>query len=87
MNQSYFISDDKFLQASHYIYTNFPSWDKILTALVIMAGLYMVARFYQMCKYQFLYGEDFGIRHLRGEISKEEKEYLKRNFSWRNRLK
>jgi hypothetical protein len=87
LTTGYFISDNKVLDYAQWLYVNFPPPEKIVIALIICAGLYMIGRFYQMAKYQFLYGGDYGIRHLKGDLSKEEKQELRSNFSWKRRLK
>lgn len=64
-----------------------PTINKIFTAIMIILGLYMNAKFLWMCIYQFKYGSDYGGRYIQGLITKEEKEELKKGFKWANIIK
>jgi hypothetical protein len=59
----------------------------LLNAILISLGVWMLSRLFWMFIYQLKYGGDYGDRYLSGDISKEEKRELKKNFSWIKRLK
>jgi hypothetical protein len=50
-------------------------------AIILILSLIMLAKFAWMCIYQFRYGKDYGERYIKGLISKEEKEELKRRVN------
>jgi hypothetical protein len=60
------------------------SW---INAIFISGGFWLISKYANMVIYQFKYGGDYGLKYLRGEITKEEKKDLKLKFSWKKRLK
>lgn len=52
----------------------------IFTAIMIILGLFLISKYMWMVIYQIKYGSDYGERYIKGLISKEEKEELKRRF-------
>jgi len=57
-----------------------PTIDKFFTAIIIIIGFWMVAKFFWMVIYQYKYNNDYGERYIKGLISKEEKKELKRRY-------
>jgi hypothetical protein len=66
---------------------NIESFWNILNGLIIALGIWMLTRLFWMFIYQLKYGKDYGERYISGDISKEEKRELRKNFSWLKRFK
>lgn len=58
-----------------------------IQAIFISGSIWLLSKYANMVIYQFKYGEDYGLKYLKGEITKEEKQDLRLKFSWKRRLK
>lgn len=60
-----------------------PTIDKFFTGFFIILGMWAVSKYLWMCIYQIKYGDDYGEKYIKGLISKEEKQELKKHCKWR----